>query len=80
MRRFMMLVAAVMLFGAGWVYAQVLRQVSPVNPTIVSGDDIGFRVEGHRGGIAIGTLMVKVDGKWVEADPNGIPGVRRSTE
>jgi hypothetical protein len=35
--------------------------------TILSGSDIGFRVERMQGGIPIGTLVVRVDGRWVEA-------------
>ena len=35
--------------------------------TIVSGSDIGFRIEGRKGNAAVGTWMVKVDGEWVEA-------------
>jgi hypothetical protein len=80
MRRFVMLIAAVMVFAAGWAYAQVSREVVPVNPTVVSGGDVGFRVEGHRGKVAVGTMVIRVNGQWVEADPNGIPGVRHSTE
>jgi hypothetical protein len=80
MRRLLMLIAAVVLFAAGWVYAQVSREVVPVNPTVVSGADVGFRVEGHRGDVAVGTLVIKVNGQWIEADPNGAPRVHRSTE
>jgi hypothetical protein len=80
MRRLVMLLAALILFVAGWAYAQVSRQVIPVNPTVISGPDVGFRVEGHRGEVAVGTLVIKVNGQWVEADPNGAPRVHRSTE
>jgi hypothetical protein len=79
-RQFVALLTAVTLFYAGWVYAQVAREVVPVNPTVLSGSDVGFRVEGHRGDIAVGTLVVRVNGQWVEADPNGRPLLRRSTE
>jgi len=37
-------------------------------PTILSGPDIGFRVESWRGDTPIGKLIVKVDGKWVEVE------------
>lgn len=36
--------------------------------TIVSGNDIGFRVDRTRDGVQIGTLVVRVNGRWVEAD------------
>jgi hypothetical protein len=41
---------------------------------IISGDDLGFRVDRYRAngndtekGTPLGTLMVRIDGKWVEA-------------
>ena len=80
MRRFVLLVSAVMMFLAGWAYAQVARPIVPLTPTVLSGADVGFRVEGHRAGVAVGTLVIRVNGQWVEADPNGAPTVRRSTE
>ena len=79
MRRVVMVVAAAMLFLAGWAYAQVTAVV-PVTPTVLSGADVGFRVEGHRGDVAVGTLVIRVNDQWVEADPSGWPRVRRSTE
>lgn len=43
-------------------------QVTPQSGSrIVSGGDVGFRVEGtDREGKALGTWMVRVDGRWVE--------------
>jgi hypothetical protein len=41
---------------------------TPVTPYVVTGGDLGFRIEGLRGNTPIGQLVVKVDGKWVEAD------------
>jgi hypothetical protein len=49
----------------------------PLSPTVLSGDDIGFRVEAEQGGVAVGRLVVRIDGKWVEAELRG--GVRRLT-
>jgi hypothetical protein len=34
---------------------------------ILSGSDIGFRVERTQDDVPIGTLIVRVDGRWVEA-------------
>ena len=46
-----------------YVWAQ-----APVQPPgIVSGADIGFRVHRTLRGRAVGSLMVRVDGKWIEA-------------
>ena len=35
--------------------------------TIITGEDLGFRVESRRDGVPTGTLVVRIDGKWVEA-------------
>ena len=35
------------------------------SPTIVSGADIGFRIERTRDGIPIGKVVVRVDGRWI---------------
>ena len=37
-------------------------------PTLLSGNDIGFRIERTKDGIAIGKLVVRVDGRWVDTD------------
>lgn len=36
---------------------------------ILSGSDLGFRVERMEGNRAVGTLMVKINGQWIEAVP-----------
>ena len=53
-------------------FAASARQAQPAPqpkapPIIVTGDNIGFRLEGHQGDARTGTWMVRVDGKWVEA-------------
>jgi hypothetical protein len=36
---------------------------------MVFGDDVGFRISGTTSrGVRRGTLMVRVDGKWVDAE------------
>lgn len=37
------------------------------NTPVLSGSDIGFRVERTQDGVPIGTLVIRVDGRWVEA-------------
>jgi hypothetical protein len=56
--------------AAAWSYAQSL-QVTPVTPTVVSGADFGFRVVGNRAGTPVGTLVIKMNGQWVEAEIGG---------
>jgi hypothetical protein len=45
------------------------------NVLVLSGSDLGFRVERVDGGRAVGTFVVKVDDKWVEVTmaPKAIP-------
>ena len=35
-------------------------------PVVLSGPDIGFRVERYERGKPIGTLVVRLNGRWVE--------------
>ena len=46
------------------------------SPTVISGNDIGFRIERTQDGIAVGKLVVRVDGRWVNTDMT-IAGQRR---
>ena len=60
-------IVVAMLFGAGvWGFAQVMP--TPTAPVVLSGNDIGFRMVARRGEKAVGQLVVKVDGQWVEAE------------
>jgi hypothetical protein len=58
-------------------FAQFAKAQTPMmnrlpSPIIVSGSDIGFRVEGHMGNIPAGTLVIRVNGQWVvPTSPNG---------
>ena len=36
--------------------------------TIISGADIGFRIERMRDGIPIGKVVVRVDGRWIDTE------------
>lgn len=43
--------------------------VDPVAPTVLAGQDVGFRISGLRGGTTpVGTVVVRVNGEWVEAE------------
>ena len=47
-------------------------------PRVLSGSDLGFRIDGmSRDGVPIGTIVVRVDGKWVS--PQFQSTVRRAT-
>jgi hypothetical protein len=64
------IVVAVLLalaVAGGWVSAQVMPQ--PLDtPVVLSGNDVGFRVEARRGSRAVGHIVVRVDGRWIEAE------------
>lgn len=64
------LVALILGAGTAWATSQSqLVAVNPVTPRVVTGEDLGFRVEGLRGGTTpVGTLVVRVNGEWVEAE------------
>lgn len=56
------------LFVVGTLASGQAFQFSPLpEPIVVSGEDVGFRVEGWLGAAAAGRLVVRVDGRWVEA-------------
>ena len=64
-RRFTVIVlwvASLVLTGI-LVSAQTRRDPA----AIISGNDIGFRPEGWNGKARTGTLVVRVNGEWVEA-------------
>ena len=45
-------------------------------PRVLSGPDFGFRIEADQNGTALGKLVVRVDGKWIEARVAALPGIR----
>ncbi len=67
---------ATMLATGLWVHAQNNPRVIPSPrtppgdneiPTIISGNDIGFRVDGwSKDGTPIGRIVVHQEGKWLE--------------
>jgi len=73
-RLFWMALVVLTLAAAGWTYAQAIA-VNPVTPTVLTGGDLGFRVNGDRAGTPVGELVVKVNGQWVPVDFNmaGLP-------
>jgi hypothetical protein len=81
------------LTGIGvWSFAQVQLQRSE-EPIVLSGSDLGFRVEGHKRerrtdrltgrmgsvDIAAGQLVVRINGQWVEAEIDGRGVARPAT-
>jgi len=61
---------------ATFARAQVLQTVPLPTPVIVSGNDLGFRIEGTQGARPVGRLVVRRNGQWVEvAFGTGVPRV-----
>lgn len=42
--------------------------ITQPQPTVIAGSNIGFRVDSWKDGIPVGTLVVRVDGQWVEPE------------
>jgi len=61
--------------AAVWVPAQVTRPPSEtglkpmdlVAPTVISGSDLGFRIESNTDNVPVGKLVVRINGVWVDA-------------
>ena len=78
---FRMLIAVLIItaaFASGrWAYAQAPQRLPPTtlpSPTIISGADVGFRVDPmwtERQGKVSGRWVVRINGEWVE--PAGVP-------
>ena len=44
-----------------------LKPMDLVAPTVISGSDLGFRIEGSKDNMPVGRLVVRVNGRWVDA-------------
>ena len=64
-----------LVLAAVWASAQVTRPPSEtglnpmdlVAPTVISGSDLGFRIESREGNVPIGKFVVRINGRWVDA-------------
>jgi hypothetical protein len=59
--------AVSLIAAAAIAIAQAPETVLPIDPIIVSGNEVGFRIEGQRGQTPVGTIVVRIEGQWVEA-------------
>jgi hypothetical protein len=59
--------SALSLVAVASIAAQAPETIPSVAPIVVSGDDVGFRIEGHRGQTPVGKIVVRIDGQWIEA-------------
>ena len=69
------LLTVFLVVAAAWVSAQVTRPPSEtalkpmdlVAPQVISGSDLGFRLESKDGNVPVGKLVVRINGVWVDA-------------
>jgi hypothetical protein len=68
-RILLVVICASFLLGLGaWLHAQTTDTAR-----IVSGSDIGFRIEGRRGNTPLGTFVIKINGQWVPVESAAAP-------
>jgi len=51
-----------------FAYSQVSVRPVPVDPVVLTGSDLGFRVTAVKRGTPVGQLVVRVDGEWKEVE------------
>jgi hypothetical protein len=56
----------------------LVAQTNNADKRIVSGPDLGFRVDGERNGVPTGHFVIRVNGSWVEVKES--VGVSRVTQ
>ena len=87
MKSLLRLLAVVCILVVAFVAARSSAQVPippavvPVpTPTVISGSDIGFRIEGLRGRTTpVGRLVIRINGQWVEPELSEAVQPRRLT-
>lgn len=55
------------LAGSAWGYAQRAIMPPGLQPLVLSGADIGFKVQRQKGDAAVGELVVRINGEWKRA-------------
>ncbi len=63
------------------IVAAIARAQTPAQrgtaPTIITGSDLGFRVERQQSNRVMGTFVVRINGEWIVAEP--APGAKALT-
>ena len=57
---------ALSLLTVGYVSAAAQTFLLTETPQVVAGNDVGFRIERTENGIAVGKIVVRVDGRWID--------------
>ena len=81
----MVILAVIVLVAAAIAHAQIGALPSPVTPPgfpvqhpVISGEDLGFRIESMDGNKPVGRLVIRRDGQWVPVELGGA-GVKQLT-
>jgi hypothetical protein len=62
------LITAALALAAGTVIgAQAYGTTPSSKPQVIAGPDLGLRIDGDENGTPVGRLVIRVNGKWVEA-------------
>ncbi len=56
---------AAVLFVFGLALAATGAPKKNEGGRVITGEDLGIRVESRQGDVVLGTLMVRVDGEWI---------------
>ena len=57
----------------GYAQAQAPRTLKPNNVVVLSGPDVGFRVEAIKESSVTGRFVVRISGRWVEVENSFAP-------
>ena len=64
-----------LIIAGAFAHAQTPAQRGTTPPpTIISGGDLGFKVARQQGNRVMGTLVVRINGEWLDAEP--APGAK----
>ena len=56
-----------LLVATTWTRAQTRRWTPLTEPVVVSGTDIGFRIDWMNGRTPVGEIVVRLNGQWIDA-------------
>jgi hypothetical protein len=62
-----------LVIAATVAYAQARAYVPLPEPRVFTGADVGFRLEGMHGDLPTGSVVIRINDRWVEAKV-GVPG------
>jgi hypothetical protein len=64
-----LVITAILLIAAVQWGASQTRSGSSVSGTVISGSDLGFRVDERIGDVITGSVVVRINGEWFATGP-----------